>query len=149
MNFGATFNHFGPYHYEIYSANLSLPRNDPYRGWTLSHVTGYIADERYNSTTLAVRYRPIKRLQLGARYQKVDHFAERDQTIVSANWEMDKYQSIGGRLVAQDGDVNWFVSYSRRGNLGAEYFLIVGDPNTDTFQSSVILKVSIPLAIGG
>jgi hypothetical protein len=31
------------------------------------------------------------------------------------------------------------------GNRGAEYFLILGDPNASTFQRALVFKVSVPL----
>jgi hypothetical protein len=31
--------------------------------------------------------------------------------------------------------------------LGAEYFLILGDPNARTFRPSVVLKVVFPLSV--
>jgi hypothetical protein len=130
----------------FYSVNMQFPRNDPYRGVTVGRTMGNVAGEEYTSTTVGGRYRPVKRLQLAARHQMVDHFAENDQTVFTFNWEMDKYRSIGGRVVGTDDEWNWFASYSMRGNLGAEYFLIAGDPNANTFQNSVILKAVLPVS---
>jgi hypothetical protein len=132
----------------FHSIFVTMPRNEAFRGWTLAHTRGDVAGGPYTSTTARVFYRPIKRLQLDLRYQTVDHFDISDQAIMTLNWEMDKYRSLGGRLVSQDGDLNWFVSYKMSGNLGAEYFLILGDPNATTFQKTLIFKVTVPLAIG-
>ena len=96
-----------------------------------------------------VRYRPIKRLQLSVRGQAVRHILDEEQVIFGFNWERDRYQSIGGRAVLQDDSWNWFASYRMSGNFGAEYFLIVGDPNASSFQRSLIFKVAMPLTIGG
>ena len=61
----------------------------------------------------------------------------------------DSRRARAGRAVLQDDKWNWLASYRMSGNFGAEYFLIIGDPNADSFQKTLILKVSIPLTIGG
>ena len=132
----------------FYTLSASMPSDDRFRGWQLTHTSGDVAGDPYESTTARAYYRPIKRLQLDLRHQFVNHTVDSDQTVFTMNWEMDRYQSIGGRLVSQDGELNWFVSFKRSGNLGAEYYLIVGDPNASSFQKTLIFKVTVPLSIG-
>lgn len=132
----------------FHTIGLSMPRGDTFRGWALTHTRGDAQGSPYQSTTARVFYRPIKRLQLDLRYQAVEHAIDSDQAVFTMNWEMDKYRSLGGRLVSQDGDLNWFVSYKMSGNLGAEYFLIVGDPNASSFQKTLVFKVSVPITVG-
>ena len=136
-------------HDNVHTVGFEYPKNDPYRRVSAIYQFGDILATDYQSTTLQWRFRPVKRLQVVTRYQSVRHIVNRDQTIVTFNWEMDKYQSIGGRVVGQDGVWNWFASYRMGRNLGAEYFLIVGNPNSASFQRSLIFKVSVPLTIGG
>jgi hypothetical protein len=50
--------------------------------------------------------------------------------------------------VGQGDEWNWFLSYKRSGNLGAEYFLILGDPNATSFHKTLVFKVSVPLTVG-
>jgi hypothetical protein len=130
---------------QFHTVSVEMPRFNTFRGWQLSHTRGHVAGSDYRSTTARVFYRPIKRLQLDLRYQKVEHATISDQTIFTFNWELDKFQSVGGRVVGQDDDWNWFVSYKMSGNRGAEYFLILGDPNASTFQKALVFKVSVPL----
>ncbi len=132
----------------FHTVSMSMPRGDTFRGWSLSHTRGDAQGFPYTSTTARVFYRPIKRLQLDLRYQEVEHAIDTDQTVFTMNWEMDRYQSLGGRVVGQGDDWNWFVSYKMSGNLGAEYFLILGDPNATSFQKTLIFKVSVPITIG-
>ncbi|MEX2242514.1 MAG: DUF5916 domain-containing protein [Fimbriimonadaceae bacterium] len=132
----------------FYTLALTMPRNDTFRGWSLVHTRGDVAGDTYNSTTARVFYRPIKRLQLELRYQTVQHTVDTDQTVFTMNWEMDAFQSVGGRLVGQGDEWNWFLSYKRSGNLGAEYFLILGDPNATSFQKTLVFKVSVPFTVG-
>ena len=146
-NFSYSQDHFLDMVNTFHTLSLQYPRNSGFRGWTLSHTRGHAAGGEYQSTTARVFYRPIKRLQLDLRYQLVDHFGESDQTVFTLNWEMDKYQSVGGRVVGQDDDWNWFVSYKMSGNLGAEYFLILGDPNATSFQKTLVFKVTVPFTV--
>lgn len=147
VSFGYSQDHFLAMVNTFHTLSVQMPRNNNSRGFTLSHTRGDVAGSEYHSTTARVFYRPIKRLQLDLRFQKVDHVSISDQTVLTMNWVMDKYQSIGGRVVGQDDDWNWFVSYKMSGNTGAEYFLILGDPNAEQFQKTLIFKVSVPLAI--
>ncbi len=147
LTFGYTQDHFLDDTNTFHTLQLQVPRNNTRRGWTLSHTRGDVAGSEYQSTTARVFYRPVQRLQLDLRYQKVEHAVESDQTIFTFNWEMDKFRALGGRVVGQDDDWNWFVSYRMSGNLGAEYFLILGDPNASSFQKTLIFKVSVPFTV--
>jgi hypothetical protein len=131
----------------FHSVQVSMPRFESRRGWSLAHTRGAVMGLDYQSTTARVFYRPIKRLQLDLRYQKVEHATISDQTLFTFNWEMDKYRALGGRVVGQDDDWNWFVSYRMAGNLGAEYFIIWGDPNATTFQKTLVFKVTVPFTV--
>jgi hypothetical protein len=132
---------------ELWSLSIEKPRGDQYRRWQLDYAEGNIAGEDYESVGASIRYRPIQDLQLALRSQWVSHFEDRRQIILGASWTKGLYESIGGRLVERDGKINWHVAWRRSGGKGAEYFLIVGDPNSDQFESSVILKATFPLAV--
>ena len=131
----------------FYKAQLQMPRDDTFRGWTVAHTTGTVAGQPYENTAAQILYRPVKRLQLDLRHQFVQLGTYSEQTVFTMNWELDRYQSIGGRVVSQNSDVNWFVSYKLSGNLGNEYFLILGDPNATSFKKTLILKFTAPLNI--
>ncbi|MCH8979405.1 MAG: hypothetical protein IH945_09230 [Armatimonadetes bacterium] len=146
---GTTYEHFLNRHDNLQSAKLEYPKNNPYRQIQVEYEFGEINNADYQSFSGRLRYRPVKRLQLSVRAQAVRHIVDEEQVIFGVNWEMDRYQSIGGRAVLQDDRWNWFASYRMSGNFGAEYFLIVGDPNASSFQRSLIFKVSVPLTIGG
>lgn len=147
INLDFTSDHYLDFYNTFYSLTLALPKGDPYRMWQVSQVVGTALGQEYQSTMLRVLYRPIKRLQLDLRHQSVRHLTNDEQTVFSANWIMDRYRSVAGRLVKSGGDINWFLSYKMSGNAGAEYFLILGDPNAETFQKSLVFKVSVPLTV--
>lgn len=131
----------------IYFASIEKPRGDSYRRWQIDHMWGEIAGRDYRSTSITVLYRPLPKLQMALRHQSVRHFENNDQSILSANFDMGRDQSISGRFVHRDGRNSGYVSWRKSGNRGNEYYVIVGDPNSASFKSSVILKVVMPFEI--
>jgi hypothetical protein len=45
------------------------------------------------------------------------------------------------------GGTNWYLSFRQSGNRGAEYYLILGDPNAVSFRTSLILKAVFPFSL--
>ena len=149
LEFGTAYEHFEDRHDTLQSISFRYPQNNPYRNVRLDYEFGQIDNANYRSVGAGVNYRPIKRLQLGLRAQAVQHIEDEEQVIFDFNFEIGRYESFAGRAVLDDDHWNWFASYRLSGDFGTEYFIIVGDPNADSFQKTLILKVSIPLTIGG
>lgn len=133
----------------LYGVRLTRPRGNPYRQFTADYQWGRLALQSYKSLTLSAAYRPVEKLQLTASYQVVDHFEKSDLGILGLNYDMGNDTYLGGRLVKRDEDLNFYLSWRRSGNKGIEYYVILGDPNAQTFRTSLIFKVVAPLAIGG
>lgn len=147
VQLGGHYQEFGGFKDRYLTVDLVYPRNDPYRSASLEFVGGNIAGHSYRSVSPAVRYRPWKNLQIAASYQRVDHFDLQEQTILSANYELGLSDSISGRAIRRGNDTNFYLAYRRTGNKGNEYYLIIGDPNSLTFRSSIIVKAVIPIEI--
>jgi hypothetical protein len=147
MGVGADFEHFEDDHNRLFFFDAQYPDNNPYRTTGLEIATGEIQGQRYQSAEIGFRYRPVQRLQVGLSAQTVKHFEDEDQIVFNFNYLMNKYESIGGRVVYNEHEWNWYASYRMGGNVGAEYFLIVGDPNATTFQKTLVFKVTVPFAI--
>ncbi|MBS1721913.1 MAG: hypothetical protein JSS66_02780 [Armatimonadetes bacterium] len=62
------------------------------------------------------------------------------QHTLTAGYELSPTRSFGGRLVCQDSDTNWYLSYRNSGGRGTNFYVIVGDPNARTFQRQLQLK---------
>lgn len=139
---------FGGTDDQRYSIYLDRPLNNPFRHWYLNGTTGEVAGSAYRNLGAGVAYRPVKSLQLNGSFQRTTYLGDTlDQTIVSANYDLDQYHSIGGRTVVSPDGTNWYLSFRQAGNRGAEYYLILGDPNATEFRSSVILKAVFPFAL--
>ena len=63
------------------------------------------------------------------------------QHIVTANYELSPTRSFGGRMVKQDSNTNAYLFYHNSGGKGTEMFVLLGDPNTRTFQKKLSLKL--------
>lgn len=131
----------------LWSFQLRYPRNNLFRNAHVDYATGRLEGEPYNSVGFGSTYRFGNRLQLSASYQAVRHQGYSDQLIFSENYDLGRNQSISGRVVKRGSDVNGFLSYRRAGNRGAEYYFIIGDPNSRKWRNSVILKVVIPFEL--
>lgn len=62
------------------------------------------------------------------------------QTILSLNYDLTPERGMGGRLVQRDGHLNWYLSYRQNVRRGMDAFIILGDPNAQTFQPHLALK---------
>jgi len=132
----------------IRSFSLSFPENNPYRNLTLNRTWGfYNGNQPYRSTYLSGTYRIGTRLDLNLSQQFQDFQGYSDQTIFGYSLDLKHDQLLGGRLIKQYGKVDWYISYSRSGNAGAETYVALGDPNSPSFRASLIVKVVWPLEV--
>lgn len=122
-------------------------RPDPYRGVSLGYSVGEFSGTPYENIGLSWRYKPANRIQLNGSSEFVDFDGHMTQHILAARYDIGRYESVGGRLVLQDGDINWYLSYRLSGKRGAEYFLLIGDPRANVFQNRLVLKAVLPIAI--
>lgn len=147
VGFGVDYEHFEDRHDTVFSFGLEYPYTSSYRRVGIEIDQGVIEGERYTSIEAGLLYRPFQRLQLSLSGQAVQHTENEEQIVFNFNYLINKYESIGGRVVYNEKQWNWYASYRMGGNLGAEYFLILGDPNADTFQRTVVFKVTVPFTI--
>jgi hypothetical protein len=132
-----------------YQVALRRPRNDPYNYLALDFQVGEFTSIYYQSMAVRGAWRPSQQLQLTGSVQIADFGTRSEQAIVGFNYDLGGDQSVSGRMVRRDNDWNAYVALRRSGNKGTEYFLILGDPNASRFQSSLILKVTMPFTIKG
>lgn len=127
--------------------DIDYPHGNPYRNVSFDIVTGNFARQPYRQIGLGGNYRLTRRLQTGVSAQWQKHFDHSRQLIASLSWDLGTYESLAGRVVEREGDINWYLSWRRSGGLGAEFFVILGDPNAREFRRSLILKAVFPLSI--
>lgn len=130
-----------------FRVNVEYPIGNPYRRAYIDYVTGNFARHAYDQFGMGFSYRPYKKVQTGLSAQWQRHYDDTRQLIASLSWDLGTYESLAGRIVEREGDINWYLSWRRSGGLGAEYFVILGDPNSREFSKSLILKAVFPLSI--
>lgn len=128
---------------------VNYPSGNPYRNIGGFYTSGRQAGEHYDLYSVGGAYRIGNRLQLNGSYQMVQYYGFNDLGILSANYDLDAYRSVGGRFVKQGTDLGGYASFRQAGNTGIEYFLLLGAPNAAKFRPSIILKMTIPFQIGG
>ena len=148
MGLGFRYEHFEDRHDKTVDFDIVYPRNSAYRRFGIELTYGEIDNATYRSVEAGVLYRPVQRLQVSLSAQTVKHIEDEDQIVFSFNYLMNKYESIGGRVVYNEREWNWYASYRMGGNVGAEYFVIVGDPNASSFQKTLVFKVTVPFTVG-
>ncbi len=147
LDIGASFEKFRSSNDHIYYFSLERPRGDSYRHWQFDFQSGRIAGQRYDSFSAEFAYRPLERLQLSLTGQEVRHFEKSTQVIFGANYDIGKDMSISGRAVREGRDTNAYLAFRKSGSKGTEYYVIFGDPNSDTFQRALVIKAVIPFEI--
>ena len=121
---------------------------DPYRNFGIGFEQGEIAGKAYSSIRPRFSYRPLPRFQVNGSYQSVRHYENSYQAILTASYDLNQMDSISARLFDQDRRTSWYLAFRRAGNKGAEYYLILGEPQVvhdRSFQASVILKAVFPI----
>jgi hypothetical protein len=121
---------------------------DPYRNFGIGFEKGEIAGKAYSSIRPRFSYRPLPRFQINGSYQSVRHYENSYQAILTASYDLNQMDSVSARLFDQDRRTSWYLAFRRAGNKGAEYYLILGEPQVvhdRSFQASVILKAVFPI----
>ena len=124
----------------LYSASFGGNVSNRFKQWNVQFTTGKQADRPYTAVGPTISYRFFKKLDLivGSFIQNYEGVSQ--QTIVTFNYEINPFQSWGGRAVIQDNDTNFYVSYHNSGRKGTDSYFILGDPNSKRFVKRLTLK---------
>ena len=111
----------------------------------LSLQLGHREDQPYQFLSLSQGIYVTKpfSLQLSFGYEKLDGVGN-TQTIVTGTYRLNSHETIGGRLLQQDGNIDAYLSYGRRVVRGTDMFVLVGDPNSPRTRGQVIVKLVWP-----
>lgn len=143
----ASYEKFFDSHDRYVFMSLEYPRGDNYRHAQIDAIFGNFAGQAYRSFSASLAYRPLWNWQVNFQLQTVDHFDRSVQNIIGTVYDIGRDMSISGRLVRDGSDVNAYLAFRKSGERGAEYFVILGDPNSKRFQTALVLKVVLPLEI--
>lgn len=130
-----------------WSGSLSFPANNPNRSISISYTAADYSRNAYTNFSLGGNYRISNRLMTTLSSQWVEHYDKQRLSIATFNYDLGDYQNLAGRLIERDGEINWHLTWRKAGKEGAEYFMILGDPNSKHFRRSLILKAVFPLSL--
>jgi len=147
IDLGAAYEKFFDSHDRAVYFEAEYPRGDVYRQAGIEAVFGNIAGAPYRSLGAGLSYRPLWNWQVNLDVQAVDHFDRETQLILGTVFDIGRDMSISGRLVRDGNDTNAYIAFRKSGERGAEYFLILGDPNARRFQTALVLKAVFPFEI--
>jgi hypothetical protein len=131
---------------DLYSVDVQFPENNPYRYFNLSSTIGTVDNEDYSLYGVSGNYRFSNRITVTPRFQseKVGNVTD-TLAIIGLGYEIDRDRSIAARIVRREDSTNWYLAYRHSGNIGTEWYVIVGDPNAEEFQRKIIIKAVIPV----
>lgn len=125
--------------------NVEYPDNNPYSSLQLGFVYGKVDEDSYSLIEVEGRHRFPFRLTVSAALAFEKEGGESEHLhILGSSYELSEYQSLGGRMIIRDSKANWYLSYRHSGNFGVEYYVILGDPNAQSFQRRLVVKAVIP-----
>ena len=123
------------------SISAQCPAGDPFNNFGLSFSAGRIRGEDIRTLDASVNRRFLNRVQVGASTEIVRFVGESRQDVLTVTYEIDREQSVAGRLLNRNGETSAYLSYWKSGYGGAEWFVILGDPNDGGFRNRAVVKV--------
>ncbi len=126
---------------------MKYPFTNAYRFVKMLYSFGSFGGQSYRSWSIQGDYKPAKRMQvsLAAQYVEFNDFFR--QIIGTVRYDLGRFESVGTRFVNRGDNWNIYGFYRFSGRRGNEYFLILGDPNTRTFEKQLMIKVVMPFTI--
>jgi hypothetical protein len=126
---------------QVVRLGVGYPEYNTNRYVSVGGAFGRQSSLDYGSLEGVLTWRFTKRLAFGATAEYVEIGGSQTQYTSTLSYDLAKDQAIGGRLVMRDGVANWYLSYRKSGYKGTEYYVILGDPNAEKFQTRLVFKV--------
>lgn len=122
-----------------------IGNSNRFRKYGVNITTGRLASMPATFISGSASLRLFKGLDLGYSGSVLNLDGSTNQHTVTLGYEISPTKSFGGRLVAQDSDTNWYLSYRNSGGRGTNFYVIVGDPNSRTFKRVLQFKLVFAL----
>ena len=116
-----------------------------YQQGNISDAFGRQADQPYNFLSLSQGLFISRPFSLNLNYNRLLLGSDvSTQSVVTGTYRLSPERAIGGRLVAQDGNADLYLSFAQQARSGADLFLLLGDPNSPRTRGTVTMKVVYP-----
>lgn len=124
----------------VYNFRVRQGISNRYRQWDILVSGGTQADQPYSFVGPEFAIRTLRKLDVAYSGSFQSFAGQQQQHILTMNYEISPTRSIGGRLVVQNADTNWYLSYRNSGARGTEIFVILGDPNAGRYRQIAAIK---------
>jgi hypothetical protein len=123
-----------------YGVNFMRGMNNRFRRWGVGFLTGKQANLPFSAVSPSFSFRFGKRFDFiySSYLQSYQGFDQ--QHIVTFNYEINPFQSWGGRVVVQQSRINYYLSYRNAGRRGTDFYVMIGDPNAESFVPRFLCK---------
>lgn len=145
LSMSASAGRFESFYDRVASVGVRYPAQNQFSNAGLRLSSGRRGGADYWALMPTLVHRFSNRLSIGISSEIIHSGATDEQHILTASYDLSKDRGIGGRLVRRGSKTNAYLSYRKSGYGGTEYFVILGDPNTERFAERLVLKVVHPL----
>ncbi len=132
---------------ESFTYNLSYPTISSSFRISFSRTEAKYAGEPYESTNIGASYRLGEKYSLSLSHQNQKFFGSRDQFLATLSCKLGVHEELAARFISRPESTNWYLTFRRSGNRGAEYFVIFGDPSAEKFRPSFVIKGVFPVSV--
>lgn len=124
----------------LFNAGLTVGASNRFRQWGMFLSTGKQANRPYTSIGPTIGLRLFRHLDVNFSSFLQNYEGITQQHIITFNYQLSPYRSWGGRMVIQDSNTNYYLSFRNAGRGGMDTYFIIGDPNSSRFTQRVLLK---------
>ncbi len=135
-----------PYHDRVLSLGVRWDRDSLYNAGRFGMALGKRAGVNYRLLTFSKGIRLNNKLgvlltsQVGHVPQTPGVGFNTQQHIISLNYDLTNERGLGGRLVKGQDGTNFYLSYRQTMRKGTDAFIILGDPNGQSFEPRLSVK---------
>jgi hypothetical protein len=137
---GTQYFHFDDQLDRTYTLVVRRGVSNRFRQWGLRMTTGQQGNRPYSFVGPEFSVRVLGKLDIAYGGAVVNLDGRAQQHVLTTSYELSPTRAIGGRVVVQDADTNWYLSFRNSGLLGTETFFILGDPNARRFTEFAAVK---------
>lgn len=123
-----------------YSAQVTFGANNRFSRYYLSTGGGTIANDPTRYAGGGFSQRIGKGLDISLSHFFQNYQGSNQQNIFTFGYEVNPHRSFGGRFVSEGDKTNWYLSFREAGRKGTEWYVVLGNPNSQTFQHMLQIK---------
>ena len=147
-----------PYHDRTVESGFGWRQDRLFSAGEIGVEAGKVKDTDFLRVWLEQGFHPLRALtaSLGVQYRRRDfpvgHVDDpagdvevRHQVIGTVQYDLTTERAVSGRIVRTEDGINGYATFQQVVRRGVDLFLIVGDPNAETWTRRVALKAVVVL----